>query len=152
MEQKKEQLKNRGYRFVQTWWPWLLNIGAIVLIIAIVCALGGCTTPKTVTKEVPVTVERIHHDTLEVTRWRTDTCIMRDSVVVTQTGVDRWQTRYVMRTRTDTVYRTRIDTVPKVVTVTKETVKKESKALGWRMWAAIGVIVAAGAVAVLWRD
>lgn len=117
--------------------------------VAIAAMIMGCSTQKMVTKEVPVTVERVRRDTVAVTRWRTDTCIMRDSVVVTQTGTDRWRTRYVMRTRTDTVYKTRTDSVPKVVTVTKETVKEKE----WPLKACL--VFTAGCVAVIaiaaWR-
>lgn len=111
--------------------------------------LCSCTTTKTVTKEVPVTVEKVTRDTLLQTRWRVDTVLERDSIVVTQTGTDRWRTRYVMRTRTDTVYKTRTDSVPKVVTVTKETVKEKE----WPLKACL--VLTAGCVAVIaiaaWR-
>lgn len=93
--------------------------------------LSSCTTTKTVTKEVPVTVEKVTRDTLLQTRWRIDTVMERDSIVVTQWGTDRWRTKYVMRVRTDTIFKSRVDTVPKVVTVTKETTREVPRRLRW---------------------
>ena len=93
--------------------------------------LSSCTTTKTVTKEVPFTVEKVTRDTLLQTRWRVDTVMERDSIVVTQQGTDRWRTKYVLRVRTDTIFKSRVDTVPKVVTVTKETTKEVPMRLKW---------------------
>lgn len=93
--------------------------------------LSSCTTTKTVTKEVPVTVEKVTRDTLLQTRWRVDTVMERDSIVVTQQGTDRWRTKYVLRVRVDTIFKSRVDTVPKVVTVTKETTKEVPMRLKW---------------------
>ncbi len=93
--------------------------------------LCSCTTTKTVTKEVPVTVEKVTRDTLLQTRWRIDTVLERDSIVVTQQGTDRWRTKYVLRVRTDTFLKSRVDTVPKVVTVTKETTREVPRRLKW---------------------
>ena len=44
MESKKKQIG--WYRFVQVTWPWLLYIGTVILIAAVVTALTGCTTTK----------------------------------------------------------------------------------------------------------
>lgn len=93
--------------------------------------LSSCTTTKTVTKEVPVTVEKVTRDTLLQTRWRVDTVMERDSIVVTQWGTDRWRTKYVLRVRVDTIFKSRVDTVPKVVTVTKETTREVPRRLRW---------------------
>ena len=99
-----------------------------LLLGMLVCS---CTTTKTVTKEVPVTVEKVTRDTLLQTRWRVDTVLERDSIVVTQQGTDRWRTKYVLRVRTDTIFKSRVDTVPKVVTVTKETTREVPRRLKW---------------------
>ena len=93
--------------------------------------LCSCTTTKTVTKEIPVTVEKVTRDTLLQTRWRVDTVLERDSIVVTQQGTDRWRTKYVLRVRVDTIFKSRVDTVPKVVTVTKETTREVPRRLKW---------------------
>ena len=117
--------RNVFYRFVQVTWPWLLYLGSIVLIAAIVAALSGCTTPK------KVVVEKTRHDTIMQTRLRVDTCIMKDSVVVTQLGTDRWHTRYLLRYRIDTVYKVRVDSIPKITTITKEITKQVPTQRKW---------------------
>ena len=65
------------------------------------------------------------------TRLRVDTCIMKDSVVVTDQGTDRWHTRYLLRYRIDTVYKVRVDSIPKIATITKEITKQVSKQRKW---------------------
>ena len=99
-----------------------------LLLGMLVCS---CTTTKTVTKEVPVTVEKVTRDTLLQTRWRVDTVMERDSIVVTQWGTDRWRTKYVMRVCVDTIFKSRVDTVPKVVPVKIETTREVPTRLKW---------------------
>ena len=146
MESKKKQIG--WYRFVQVTWPWLLYLGAVVLIAAIVGTLTGCTTTKKMVVEKPVVVEKVHHDTLVQTRLRVDTCIMKDSVVVTELGTDRWRTKYVMRVRTDTIFKSRVDTVPKVVPVKIETTREVPTRLKWWQVALqwLGGLALAGAI------
>ena len=128
MESKKKQIG--WYRFVQVTWPWLLYLGAVILIAAVVGTLTGCTTKKMVV-EKPVVVEKVRHDTIMQTKLRVDTCIMRDSVVVTEQGTDRWHTRYLLRYRTDTVYKVRVDSIPKITTITKEITKQVPAQRKW---------------------
>ena len=123
--------RNVFYRFVQVTWPWLLYLGSIVLIAAIVAALSGCTTPKKVVVEKPVVVEKTRHDTIMQTRLKVDTCIMKDSVVVTEQGTDRWHTRYLLRYRIDTVCKVRVDSIPKITTITKEITKQVPAKRKW---------------------
>ena len=129
MEQKKKQIG--WYRFVQVTWPWLLYIGTVVLIAAVVGTLTGCTTTKKMVVEKPVVVKKTRHDTLVQTRLRVDTCIMKDSVVVTEQGTDRWHTRYLLRYRIDTVYKVRVDSIPKITTITKEITKQVPRQRKW---------------------
>lgn len=87
------------------------------------CAvLGSCTT----TKYVPV----YHHttDTLRLTQHHRDSIYLSDSIYVTDfmrgdtvyKTVDRWRTRYVERTRTDTIYQAKTDSIPVPYPVEKE--------------------------------
>lgn len=128
MESKKKQVG--WYRFVQVTWPWLLYLGSVVLIVAIVAALSGCTTKKMVV-EKPVVVEKTHHDTIMQTRLMVDTCILSDSVVVTEQGTDRWHTRYLLRYRIDTLYKVRVDSIPKITTITKEITRQVPRQRKW---------------------
>lgn len=129
MESEKKQVG--WYRFVQVTWPWLLYIGTVILIAAIVGTLTGCTTTKRMVVEKPVVVEKVHHDTIMQTKLRVDTCIMKDSVVVTEQGTDRWHTRYLLRYRIDTVYKVRVDSIPKITTITKEITRQVPTQRKW---------------------
>lgn len=89
MEQKEKQIRNCIYRFVQTWWPWLLDVGLVVFFIAFICALISCRSSKVVsdreTKDsVVYTYKTIYRDSLRVkdsTIFIYQT-IRRDSVVL----------------------------------------------------------------------
>ena len=129
MESEKKQVG--WYRFVQVTWPWLLYIGSLILIAAVAVSLMGCTTKRAVVKEVPVVVEKTRHDTIMQTRLMVDTCILSDSVVVTEQGTDRWHTRYLLRYRTDTVYKVRVDSIPKITTITKEITRQVPAQKKW---------------------
>lgn len=129
MESKKKQVG--WYRFVQVTWPWLLYLGSLILIAAVAVSLMGCTTKRAVVKEVPVVVEKTRHDTIMQTRLKVDTCIIRDSVVVTEQGTDRWHTRYLLRYRIDTVYKVRVDSIPKITTITKEITRQVPAQRKW---------------------
>ena len=129
MESEKKQVG--WYRFVQVTWPWLLYIGSLILIAAVAVSLMGCTTKRAVVKEVPVVVEKTRHDTIMQTRLMVDTCILSDSVVVTEQGTDRWHTRYLLRYRIDTVYKVRIDSIPKITTITKEITRQVPAQKKW---------------------
>ena len=129
MESKKKQVG--WYRFVQVTWPWLLYLGSLILIAAVAVSLMGCTTKRAVVKEVPVVVEKTRHDTIMQTRLMVDTCILSDSVVVTEQGTDRWHTRYLLRYRIDTVYKVRVDSIPKITTITKEITRQVPAQRKW---------------------
>lgn len=145
MEPKEKQIG--WYRFVQITWPWLLYIGTVVLIAAILGTLSGCTTPK------KVVVEKTRHDTLMQTRLRVDTCIMKDSVVVTEQGTDRWHTRYLLRYRIDTVYKVRVDSIPKITTITKEITRQVPRQRKWWETAlmVLGLVCIGGLIMKLWK-
>ena len=129
MESEKKQIG--WYRFVQVTWPWLLYLGTVILVAAVVGTLTGCTTTKKMVVEKPVVVEKVHHDTIMQTKLRVDTCIMKDSVVVTEQGTDRWHTRYLLRYRIDTVYKVNVDSIPKITTITKEITRQVPAQRKW---------------------
>lgn len=84
MEQKKKQIRNYIYRFVQTWWPWLLDIGVVVFFVAFICALVSCKSSKVVsdreTKDsVVYTYKTLYRDSLRV----------KDSTVIVYETVQR---------------------------------------------------------------
>lgn len=69
------------YKFVQTSWPWLMDVALVLLVVLLLCS---CSTTKTVAR---VAVR----DSVEV-RYRT---VQRDSVVVRDSV--RWVTRTALR-------------------------------------------------------
>ena len=150
MESEKKQIG--WYRFVQVTWPWLLYLGTVILVAAVVGTLTGCTTTKKMVVEKPV-VEKVHHDTLVQTRLRVDTCIMKDSVVVTEQGTDRWHTRYLLRYRIDTVYKVRVDSIPKITTITKEITRQVPRQRKWWETAlmVLGLVCIGGLIMKLWK-
>ena len=71
MEQKKKQIRDCIYRFVQTWWPWLLYILVVVFFVAFLCALIGCKSSKVVSNRetrdsVVYTYKTLYRDSLRV--------------------------------------------------------------------------------------
>ena len=89
MEQKKKQVRNCIYNFVQTWWPWLLDILLVVFFVAFICALISCKSSKVVSDRetrdsVVYTYKTLYRDSLRVkdsTVFVYET-IQRDSVVL----------------------------------------------------------------------
>jgi hypothetical protein len=89
MEQKKKQIRNCIYRFVQTWWPWLLETLLIVLFIAFICALISCRSSKVVSDRdvkdsVVYTYKTLYRDSLRVkdSTVLVYQTVQRDSVVL----------------------------------------------------------------------
>lgn len=87
--------------------------GAIAALL--LCALfASCTT----TRYVPVVEHRT--DTLRLTQTVRDSIYLSDSIYISDfvrddtiyKTIDRWHTRYVERTRTDTIYQSRTDSIP----------------------------------------
>ena len=71
MEQKKKQIMDCIYHFVQTWWPWLLDILVVVFFIAFLCALISCRSSKVVSDRevkdsVVYTYKTLYRDSLRV--------------------------------------------------------------------------------------
>ena len=89
MEQKKKQIRDCIYNFVQTWWPWLLDILVVVFFVAFLCALIGCKSSKVVsdreTKDSVVYIYKTHYrDSLRVkdSTVLVYETVQRDSVVL----------------------------------------------------------------------
>ena len=89
MEPEEKQVRNCIYNFVQTWWPWLLDIGVVVFFVAFLFALVGCRSSKVVsdreTRDSVVYIYKTHY--LDSLRVRDSTVVVyervqRDSVVL----------------------------------------------------------------------
>lgn len=127
---------------------YALAIGATAWMLVALC---GCKA----TEYVPVESVVLRTDTVYSAKFRVDSVIMRDSVLVFQKGDtlivskvrDRWRDRVVR----DTVYRSAIDTVR-----VRETYPVEKKLTRWQRarldlgTVALGGIIVALCVAVAW--
>lgn len=89
MEQKEKQIRDCIYKFVQTWWPWLLDILLVVFFIAFICALISCRSSKVVSDRetrdsVVYTYKTLYRDSLRVkdSTVLVYETIQRDSVVL----------------------------------------------------------------------
>ena len=89
MEQKKKQIRDCIYNFVQTWWPWLLDILLVVFFIAFICALISCRSSKMVSDRetrdsVVYTYKTLYRDSLRVkdSTVLVYETVQRDSVVL----------------------------------------------------------------------
>ena len=116
MEQKKKQIRDCIYKFVQTWWPWLLDILVVVFFVAFLCALIGCKSSKVVsdreTKDSVVYIYKTHYrDSLRVkdSTVLVYETVQRDSVVLRvdkETGevlsTDTWHWKDTNRDRDHT--------------------------------------------------
>ena len=89
MEQEKKQIRNCIYKFVQTWWPWLIDILLVVFFIAFICALISCKSSKVVSDRetrdsVVYTYKTLYRDSLRVkdSTVLVYETVQRDSVVL----------------------------------------------------------------------
>lgn len=114
----------------------------VLIVIAICWLISLLTSCKTVET---VRVPEVHSDTLIQTRWRTDSVVMRDSVVITETAegrtkfVVRWRDR--VRTLADTTYICLTDSVPVPYPVEKRLGKWEQLKVDYGGYALATVII-----------
>ncbi len=85
MESKKKQVAESVYRFVQEWWPWLLNLGVVILIASAAASLSGCVSSKQALTEhstrdsVVYTYKTLYRDSLRI----------KDSTVISRSVIQR---------------------------------------------------------------
>lgn len=70
-----------AYKFVQTWWPWLMDVALVLLVALLLCS---CSTTKTVARVAVRDSVEVRHLTVQ-----RDSVVVRDSV--------RWVTRTAIR-------------------------------------------------------
>lgn len=114
-------------------------VAIVILICLAITLLTGCRSVET------VRVPEVHSDTVIQTRWRTDSVVMRDSVVITEIGEGRverivqWRER--LRTVTDTTYICRTDSVAVPYPVEKRLSKWEQAKVDYGGIALIAVAI-----------
>ena len=84
-------------------------IAGIVLML-FVGLLAGCTTTRY------VEVEKVHHDSIYITKLQKDSIYLHDSVWVEKSGdtilIQKWRTKYIEKQIHDTTYVAKRDTIP----------------------------------------
>ena len=116
-----------------------IRVAIVILICLAITLLTGCRSVET------VRVPEVHSDTVIQTRWRTDSVVMRDSVVITEIGEGRverivqWRER--LRTVTDTTYICRTDSVAVPYPVEKRLSKWEQAKVDYGGIALIAVAI-----------
>lgn len=116
-----------------------IRVAIVILICLAITLLTGCRSVET------VRVPEVHSDTVIQTRWRTDSVVMRDSVVITEIGEGRVerivQWREWLRTVTDTTYICRTDSVAVPYPVEKRLSKWEQAKVDYGGIALIAVAI-----------
>lgn len=123
-------------------WKGVIIATAILEFVVLSILLGGCTSVRY------VEVEKVHTDTLYISKMQKDSIYLHDSIFVNQWKSgdtiyqtrDRWHTEWRDRLVTDTVIHFVTDTVPTPYPVIQE--KKVEKELSWwqRMRMTVGDI------------
>lgn len=116
-----------------------IRVAIVIAICWVITLLTSCKTVET------VRVPEVHTDTLIQTRWRTDSVVMRDSVIIVERAEGRvervvqWRER--LRTVTDTTYICLTDSVPVPYPVEKQLGKWEQLKVDYGGYALVAVII-----------
>ena len=116
-----------------------IRVVIVIVICWVISLLTSCKTVET------VRVPEVHIDTLIQTKWRTDSVVMRDSVIIVESGerrverVVQWRDR--VRTVTDTTYICRTDSVAVPYPVEKKLSKWEQAKVDYGGYALASVII-----------
>ena len=123
-------------------WKGVIIATAILEFVVLSILLGGCKSVRY------VEVEKVHTDTLYISKMQKDSIYLHDSIFVNQWRSgdtvyqtrDRWRTEWRDRLLTDTVIHVVTDTMPIPYPVIQE--KKVEKELNWwqRMRMTVGDI------------
>ena len=119
----------------------VIRVVIVMLICWVITLLTGC---RSVSK-VESGERRVERDTVMLTKWRTDSVVMRDSVVIVDDGerrverVVQWRDR--LRTVTDTTYINRTDSISVPYPVEKKLTKWERLKVDYGGYALVAVII-----------
>jgi hypothetical protein len=125
---------------------------AIVVAVILCALLDSCTTPQA------SIVERVTHDTVQVTRLQRDSIFRHDSIYIREHNVGdtvylevtRWHTQYRDRWHHDSIYLSRRDTVPVPYPVEKRVPAQLSSWQQMQLWLGRLVLVALAVLAAWW--
>ena len=98
-----------------------------------------------------VTVEKVRTDTTYITRQQRDSVWLHDSILITERGdtvkIEKWHTKYIDLSRTDTIVRIKVDSIPKPYPVIKEVPRPLSWWQKTKMYAGVVLLVILGGAA-----
>ena len=127
---------------------------AVAFVVAVIlCALlGSCATPKA------TVVERVTHDTVQVTRLQRDSIFRHDSIYIREhtvgdtvyLEVTRWHTQYRDRWHHDSIYLSRRDSIPVPYPVEKRVPAQLSSWQQVQLWLGRLVLVVLAFLAAWW--
>ena len=130
----------------------ILTFAAVLVLLAIMSLFTGCTTQKV------VTVERVTHDTVQITRQQRDSIFLRDSIYVHERTsgdtvfleVSRWHTQYRDRWHHDSILIARTDSIPVPYPVEKRVPAQLSSWQNFQLWTGRLVLIALALCAAVW--
>lgn len=125
---------------------------AFVLAVILCVLLGSCSVPKA------TVVERVTHDTVQITRQQRDSIYLRDSIYVRERTqgdtvfleVTRWHTQFRDRWHHDSIYLSRRDSIPVPYPVEKRVPAQLSSWQQLRIWMGNIVLIALALCAAWW--
>ncbi len=98
---------------------------SILMMEVMMMAICSCSTTRTITKEVPVEVPVIHHDTVLVKTAQKERVSVRDSIIRMGDTVKIFHSMVTNNIYHDTVYVSKKDTITKTVYLKQKTEDKE---------------------------
>lgn len=98
---------------------------SILVMAVMMMAISSCSTTRTITKEVPVEVPVIHHDTVLVKTAQKERISVRDSIIRLGDTVKIFHSMVTNNIYHDTIYVSKKDTITKTVYVKQKTEVKE---------------------------
>lgn len=120
------------------------GMSLIIFCLIVMLSLCGCKT-----KERVVVVTEQHTDTTYITKHQRDSVWLHDSISIREKGdtvwMERWHTKYIEKTATDTLYRSKTDSIPVPYPVEKQLTRWQQIKVGYGGWA-MGIL--AGLIAV----
>ena len=145
-------MKARDTRFVAAYGAIVTWLALMLIAMAALLLLGGCT------RKVYVPTEHIVYstDTVYEAALRVDSVIQRDSVAVVQKGdtvlITRYRDRYRVKERTDTVYKAKTDSVRvrEPYPVERELTKWEQTKMDFGGMFLVGLIAVWVAAVIVW--
>ena len=127
--------------------PWeklVLLIAALICFVLMTMVVGCKQTEY-------VTVEKVRIDTTYITKHQRDSIYLHDSTYVEVKGdtvkIEKWHTKYIDLSRTDTIVKIKVDSIPKPYPVIKEVPRPLSWWQKTKMYAGVVLLVILGGAA-----